>query len=127
MDRSEVASDFRRSSSFGDSGGGRRLEARRPVTGDLCVICPEHSLASEPESNLGVRLTIPASELSDALSGRRTTALRFGDPEKLGGRVGVFAVLSDGVGGSPLLQAMEQKIEPRRGKKGRPRREEWHV
>lgn len=35
--------------------------------------------------------------------------------------------LSDGVGGSPLLQAMEQNIDPRRGKKGRPSKEARHV
>ena len=34
--------------------------------------------------------------------------------------VGVLALLSVGVGGSPLLQPMEQKMRPRRGRNGRP-------
>lgn len=43
------------------------------------------------------------------------------------GATGVSAVLSEGVGGSPLLQAMEQKMAPRRGKKGRPSSDARHV
>lgn len=39
----------------------------------------------------------------------------------------MLALLSEGVGGSPLLQAMEQKMAPRRGRKGRPSREAWQV
>lgn len=42
-------------------------------------------------------------------------------------RTGRGPELSDGVGGSPLLQAMEQKIEPRLGRKGRPSKEARQV
>lgn len=35
--------------------------------------------------------------------------------------------LSEGVGGSPLLQAIEQKMAPRLGRNGRPSREQRQV
>lgn len=77
------------------------------------------ALGSESASMLG------EASLGGVLSGD------FGEGNLLGlgtrGGLGPGPDESDGVGGSPLEQAIEQNIAPLRGKNGRPRRLALHV
>lgn len=76
-----------------------------------------------------------ADDAGDSAGGLRTRPGDAGgvnEPASEGGargrrRIGRGPELSEGVGGSPLLQAIEQKMDPLLGKNGRPRSDARHV
>lgn len=89
-------------------------------------LCKYLDTSSERAGEDGLVFDGDAGGVGDSSSASGFCIVRGGRFSRDGNNLG-GPELSDGVGGSPLLHAIEQNIAPRLGKNGRPSNEQWHV